>query len=400
MLIGSDLERNGTRADVDRRKRPRVLHMITSFDIGGTERQAIELLHRLDHRRFDVRLAILHRRGPLLEQIIGRFPEVPEFPLTSFYNLNAARQLYRLLDLLKRERIEILHAHDFYSGILGVAAARLSKIRVISAQRHLRLSERRVHEWGSRFITKFAHRVLVNSEAIRDYILSQSQRDPGKIVVIKNGLKGAADCRALRAEQRATLIKDLKLPADMSDERVRIVGSVARLQPVKGHKYLLEAVQRIMKTEPRVRLVLVGDGELRGELLQQASQLGIGDRVHLLGDRQDASQIAAAFDVAVLASLHEGLPNAVMEAMAAGVPVVASAVGGIKELIRDGETGLLVPPSDAGALADRLNYVLTHREQCIEMGMRGRHYILDRFSMERMVQSVENLYTEILGTRV
>ncbi len=135
-----------------RHRRPRVLHLINSFDAGGTERQAVELLNRLDEKRFDARLAVLGWRGPLRRQIVERFPYVPEFPLNGFFNANAVKQLLRLRETMVEKRIAVLHTHDFYSGALGVTAARLCGVKVIAAQRHLRLSDRRIHDWGTRLL--------------------------------------------------------------------------------------------------------------------------------------------------------------------------------------------------------------------------------------------------------
>lgn len=388
----SDVECDSLRAVQPGAERPRVLHLINSFDAGGTERQAAELLNRIDESRFDVRLAALAWRGPLREQIAARFPVAPEFPLTSFYDANAAKQLLRLREMLIRERIGLLHAHDFYAGVIGATAARLCGTRVIAAQRHLRLSDRRLHDWGARYIHKLAHRVLVNAEGIRDYILKMGSAGAGKIVVIHNGLNAPANVRALRERQREALFGELGLDAD-----ARIIGSVAGLKPVKGHRYLIEAAAKIMKADARVHLVLVGDGELRDEISSQAARMGVGARTHLLGYRKDSAQLAAAFDVAVLASLHEGLPNAVMEAMAAGTLVVATAVGGVLELIRDGETGFLVPPADAGVLSERIEFALTQTDQCDLIAMRGRRFVIERFGMERMVASVERLYDEVIA---
>ena len=387
-----DVERNGARAIQFGPERPRVLHLITNFDIGGTERQAVELLNRLDEKRFDARLAVLWWRGPLRDRIAARFPNAPEFPLTSFYNANAVKQLLRLREMMIEERIAVLHAHDFYSGVLGATAARLSGTKVIAAQRHLRLSDRRIHDWGTRYIHKLAHRVLVNAEGIRDHILKMGSADPEKIVVIHNGLNAPANAQSLRKHQREALLGALGLAAD-----AKIIGSVAGLKPVKGHRYLLEAAARMMKTDKRVHLVLVGDGELRGEISARAAQLGVGARTHLLGHREDSAQLAAAFDLAVLASLSEGLPNAVMEAMAAGSPVVATAVGGVPELIKDGETGFLVPPADAAALARRIEFALSHDDQSDLIATRGRRFVIERFGMERMVAAVERLYDEVIS---
>ena len=377
-----------------RTRKRRVLHLLTSFEVGGTERQAVELLKRIDRRRFDVSLAALRLEGPLYQEVAAIFPRVPQFPLTSFYNANAAKQLMRLRGLMIGERVDILHAHDFYAGLLGAAAARLARVRVIACQRHMRLSDRRVHEWGTRFTHRLAHRVLVNSEAIRDHLLADGHIAPEKIIVIRNGLSAAAERAVLdsdgRAKRRAALLRELNL-----EEGAKLIGLVARLQPVKGHRYFIAAASRIAAAEPNAHFLLVGDGALRREIEEQAAQAGVNDRVHLLGARDDAATIAAGFDVAVSASLSEGLPNAVMEAMAAGAPVVATSVGGTAELVIDGATGFLAPPTDADALARRILDALLDPEQSARMAAQGRRRILDLFSMRRMVESVEQLYAEM-----
>jgi glycosyltransferase involved in cell wall biosynthesis len=372
--------------------RPRVLHLIHNLEAGGTERQAVELINRLDEKRFEPQLAVIWWRGPLRQQIATRFPHVPEFPLRGFFNANAIKQILRLREMMIENRIAILHAHDFYSGAMGVTAARLSGVKVIAAQRHLRLSDRRIHDWGTRYIHKLANRVLVNAEGIRDYITKMGSVAPGKIVVVHNGLNAPADAQAVRERRRAELLAELGLGAD-----VKIVGSVARLNLVKGHRYLVEAAAQVMKADARVHLVLVGDGDLRDEIEAQAARLGIGARTRLLGHRDDSAQLAAAFDVAVLASLSEGLPNAVMEAMAAGAPVVATAVGGVPELIEDGETGFLVPPANPEAMAERIEYALSNADLTGQIAMRGRRFVINRYGMERMVAAVERLYDEVIA---
>jgi L-malate glycosyltransferase len=393
-------------------ERPRVLHLVTSFEAGGTERQFIELLKRLNPERFDVRLAALRIEGPFYYEIASRFPEIPEFPLTSFYNRNALKQLRRLRALLLRERIDIIHTHGFYDSLFGAMAGRLSGVQVIASQRHLQLSARKVHEWGSRAIHRLADRIVVNSAAIGDSIRQSSRATADKIIVIHNGL-----CECLNpptAEQESPIDLSLReyaseylkpLPHNalccelgLSPE-VKIVGMVARLVAVKGHRYFLEAAARVAAEDERVHFVLVGDGPLKNEIATQARQLGLGERLHMLGDRSDARRLAAAFDVAVLTSLSEGLPNTVMEAMSAGVPVIATAVGGTTELIEHGETGFLIPPAHVEALAERLLFALRNQAECQAVAQRGREFISSQFSMRRMVERVERLYEEMMTKR-
>ncbi|MGH9752747.1 MAG: glycosyltransferase [Blastocatellia bacterium] len=365
--------------------------MLNNLEIGGTERQAVELINRLDEKRFEAQLSVLGLHGPLCQQVATRFADVPEFPLTGFFNANAIKQILRLRKMMIEQRIAILHAHDFYSGALGVTAARLCGVKVIAAHRHLRLSDRRIHDWGTRYIHKLADRVLVNAEGVRDHILNMGSAAPRKIVVIRNGLDTSIDPRALRERRRAELLAELGFGAD-----ARIVGSVASLKTVKGHRYLLEAAAKVMKADARVHLILVGEGNLGNEITAQAAHLGIGAKTRLLGRREDAAHLVAAFDVAVLASLSEGLPNTVMEAMAAGVPMVATAVGGVLELIEDGKTGFLVPPAKPEAMAERIEYALSHTNLTGLMATRGRQFVVERFGMERMVAAVERLYDEVI----
>ncbi len=368
--------------------RPRVLHLITNFEIGGTERQAVELLKRLDRDRFDVRLAVLRNEGPFYREIEALFPDVPEFPLTSFYNANAVKQLARLRRLMVREKVDILHAHDFYSSFIGAAAARLAGVRVIACQRHLKLSDRRAHEVGTRLIHRLAHCVLVNSEAIRDRIIEQGSAPLSKITVIKNGV---LEANASRAHSQDDIRRELGINAD-----AKLIGMVARMQPVKGHRFFIDAATIVLREQTNAHFVLVGDGPLRPEIEDQVARLGISDRLHLLGDRTFVSRLVSGFDLLVLASLHEGSPNAVMEAMAAGVPVVATAVGGTKELITDGETGYLAPPADSAALADRILFALRHEDDSAEITSAARSWINAEYGMDRMVESVQRLYDELM----
>src|SRR5262249_46879400 len=194
-----------------------------------------------------------------------------------------------------------------------------------------------------------------------------------------------------RPKRRGGLLRDLN-----RGEGAKLSGPVARCQPVKGHRYFIEAASRVAAVEPNAHFLLVGDGALRREIEEQAALLGVSDRVHLLGARDDAASIAAGFDVAALASLHEGLPNAVMEAMAVGAPVVATAVGGTTELVIDGDTGFLAPPADAGALARRILDALRNPDCSARMAAQGRRRVLSQFGMRRMIESVERLYDEIL----
>ena len=391
LLNKSAVEPTVTQAAADIRRRPRVLHLLNSFELGGTERQAVELLKRLDQTRYDVRLAAIQRKGPLYDEVAAHYPRLHLFPLNSLYNFQAWRQMRRLRAWLLEEEIDILHAHDFYAGWLGSLATQFTSVKLIACQRHLRLSDRWVHAAGRRVINRLAHRVIVNAELIRAYVLETGTARADQLVVIRNGLTFQAE-PAMRAAVRSALLAELRLPAD-----ALLIGNVANLRPVKGHRYLLQAAATVVRQFPKAHFVLIGTGELQATLQAQAAELGVSANVHLLGQRPNAAQLAQAFDLAVLASLHEGLPNTVMEAMAAGVPVVATAVGGVLEMITDGETGYLAPAADAARLAEKLLQALADETGRTQLAARGRAFVLDQFSMQRMVTATEHLYKELLG---
>ncbi|HKP00867.1 MAG TPA: glycosyltransferase [Nitrospiraceae bacterium] len=386
--------------------RPKVLHLINHFQVGGTERQAVLLLQHLDRTRYDVRLAVLSKAGPLFEEVARVYPHVEEYPLTSFYNVNALKQVLRLRRYLLTHHIQIIHTHEFWSGLLAVAASRFTRTRIIASQRHLRMSDRLVHHWGRRVLNAIADRVLVNAEAIRKQILETSRNAPAKVVVVRNGLTLVEDrlvescntrpdgASSVRRSARSVLINTLGI----SDTSM-IVGMVANLRPVKGHRHLIEAASRILQAHPDVHFVLIGEGDLRTALERQVKELGIDGHVHFMGHREDARLLTAGFDMAVLASFHEGMPNTVLEAMAAGVPVVATAVGGVKELIVDQETGFLVPPGDTAAMVDRLEKMLVQNHLRAAIGLRGHEFVHATFGMERMIASVQYLYDELLDAR-
>lgn len=176
------------------------------------------------------------------------------------------------------------------------------------------------------------------------------------------------------------------------EKRGRLVGNVARLAEQKGQRYLIEAAPRVLERHLDVRFVFVGEGELRAELEERVRAAALGDRFLFTGARDDVPELVASFDVFAFPSLYEGLPHAVIEAQAAGVPVIATPTGGLAEIVRPGETGLLCPPGDAAALADGIVWLLDHPEEARRMAERAQREALERFSIERLVEQARALY--------
>ena len=274
----------------------------------------------------------------------------------------------RLARLLRRLRPSVVHVTEVWPPAL--LAARLARVRRLLVTHHTPELPRRDNLrgrlwWRAGWATRPA--VIYTSEADR----AADRRTPSHVVPLGIDLDRFASGRpALRDG--------------------RLIGNVARLAPQKGHRYLLEAAPAVLERHPDVRFVIVGDGELRAELERQAAPLG--DRVLFTGARGDVPDLLASFEVFAFPSLYEGLCLAVIEAQAAGVPVVATPVGGIRETVVDGETGFLCPPRDPGALAARIGFCLDHAEEARRVAASAREQVRARFSEERMLAETLRLY--------
>jgi len=368
-----------------------VLHLVNRFWIGGAERQFVERLRR-HPGGFRAVVGCLEASGPMLEPVraLGYEPEV--FPLKgSMMQPNTAVQVARMAALIRAEGIRIVHATDFNTNLLGLAAARLTGAKAIVSRLdlgHLRAGFGRWHRQVEKLGSRLADLVVANAEAVRQVCIGEEGVEPEDCVVVRNGIDLAHfDGEVTRGLQEP-------LPAASEAPVVAVIGN---LWPVKGHRTLVEAVARLPPELHHVRFLCAGEGPEREHLTGRIAQLRLGDRVILLGHRLDVPAILARAQAACLCSSAEGLSNALMEAMAARLPVVATRVGGNPELIQDGENGFLVPYGDAGALAATLAALLSTPQNAREMGLRGRRRVEAELSMERMADGHGALYRRALG---
>lgn len=353
---------------------------IDRFAPGGTQRQTLELLARLDRRRFRVHPVCFHREGAWFERVT-RFDEpVALFPIYGFRRPHTWRQFLAFARWCRETRIQVLHTCELYSNVFALPAGALVSVPV-------RIGSRRgfVEPPGLQRLQRVAyaaaHRILANSQAAADRLRLEGV--PGhKVRVIPNGVDTSA------------------FPPREYSARPRRIAVVACLREEKRIDVLIAAAPRILSRYPDAELRIAGEGLCRPALEAQVDALGIRQRVTFLGHRDDVADVLAGADVFVLPSRSEALPNSVMEAMAAGLPVVASAVGGIPELVRDGRTGRLVPPGDAGALADALLDLLDHPDRLAEFGRAGREAMERTFAFARMVGQIETLYLTELEARL
>ncbi|HTO98848.1 MAG TPA: glycosyltransferase [Myxococcales bacterium] len=368
-----------------------VLHLVNRFWIGGAERQFVERLRR-HPPGFRAVVGCLEASGPMLDAVraLGYEPEV--FPLGgSMLRPNTAVQLARLAALIRAEGIRIVHSTDFNTNLLGLAAARLCGAKAIVSRLdlgHLRAGFGRFHREAEKLNARLADLVVANAEAVRQVCLREEGVKPGRCVVVRNGLDLA------RFDAQAAQEPRSPLPGDPAAPLVAVIGN---LWPVKGHRTLLEAVARLPERLRKVRFLCAGEGPEREELTRRIAELGLEERVFLAGHRLDVPAILSRSQAACLCSSAEGLSNALMEAMAAGLPVVATRVGGTPELVRDDDNGFLVPPGDPAALAEKLAAVLLRPEAARQMGLRGRRRVEAELSLEKMAEGHGALYRRALN---
>jgi glycosyltransferase involved in cell wall biosynthesis len=350
----------------------KIIHIITGLNFGGAERMLLDLAKFLDKERFEIKVATVVGGGPLLSEFREAGIDVKIFQKKSKLGFGAVWQIYKYL---RKERPKIVHTHLFGGDTWGRLAAILARApAVISTEHNTNLDEGWVKRKIKKFLSFFTERIVAVSGAVQKYSEAVDCIKSKKIVVIPNGI-------------------DVRKFAEISEKcygSPPIIAVVGRLEKQKGHEYLFEALN-LIKTIPWT-LWVVGDGSLKGGLEKLAKDLSLRERIIFLGARRNVAEILSQVDIFVLPSLWEGLGLAVLEAAAAGKPIVASRVGGIPEIIYDGEIGVLVEPKNVKSLADGLERVLLGEGEAKEMGQRAREMIIEKFSVEKMVDEYEKLY--------
>lgn len=370
----------------------RVLHLTGSFHQGGSERQAVAVARMLRNEgSFDVMFATMNPDGILrseAEAAVGR--DIPAFPLTSFYDMNFLRQVRRFARYLSKERVDVIHTHDFYTNVFGMAAASLARIPVrVASKRETSGMRSRAQRAVERLAFRRAKAVLANSGTVRDRLIADGVA-PAKIRVIHNSVDLARF--TAKRPSRTAIRAALGLP---SARNTRIVALVANLRHhVKNVPMFLRVARRVIAELPSTHFVIAGEGQLRNDLQAVARQLNVIDNVHFLGRCQDVPSLLAVSDVCALTSHAEGFPNVVLEYMAAAKPVVATDVGGVREAVTDGETGWIVALDDDEAMAREVMALLKDPARARQAGLAGRRIVEEKFTPAAHVSAVLALYNE------
>jgi glycosyltransferase involved in cell wall biosynthesis len=384
------------------RRRTRVLRIITRLSVGGSSIHTILLTAHLNKETFHSQLLkgsegkdegdlrdLLDRKQvdpvviPQLRRDIS-----PKNDLVTFW---------RLYKWMCREKPDIVHTHSAKAGTLGRLAAKLAGVPIIVHTFHGHLFRGYFSPFKTRFVilterllSLISTKIVAVTESQKEELFRYRIAPWCKLVSIPLGLE-LNSLQNLETE-KGRLRSELGL-----EDNQPLVGSIARLVPVKGHSYLLRAAKKVIAAVPETRFLIVGDGVLRGELQNQVRSLGIEDNVIFCGFRRDLSKIYADLDVVVLTSLNEGLPVAVIEAMASQKPVVAYDVGGVKDLIEPGVNGISLPFGEIDKLAESIVYLLRNPQERERLGRKGRQKVYPRLHYSRLLQDIEKLYSQLMA---
>ena len=385
-------------------RRIRVLRLFSRLNIGGPAIHVILTTAGLDPKRYDS-LLVVGREGDREGNFLN-LAEAKGIPLriipTFGRRIDPLRDLItlvRLFRLMRRERPDIVHTHTAKAGALGRVAARLAGVPVVVHTFHGSVfdgyfgpSVARFFQWIERILALGTDAIVAVSERVAADLAERKITPRKKIEVVPLGLELGRfqDVQQRRGELR----RELGVPP-----RARLVGSVGRLVAIKDLGTLLRSMVQLSATQPDSILLVVGDGPDRPALEMEAERLGLGSRARFLGFRDDLERIYADLDVAVNCSLNEGTPVALIEAMASGVPVLATAVGGTPDLLEEGRLGRLVPPGDPNALACALAETLSGGHDSAEKAALARRSVLQRFSLERLLGDLDRLYLRLLKSK-
>jgi glycosyltransferase involved in cell wall biosynthesis len=363
--------------------RPRVLLLGDTLNLGGTEGQFAEVACGLDRARWDLDVACVRAEGPLRVRLeaVGLRPW--SLGPASFRSPGLAVAIARLARRLRRHDVRLLHCFDFYSNIVGVPAARLAGTpAVIASQRDMGDLRARSQQSIHSLALGLATHILVNSGAIAGRLAHTRAARRQRLGVIPNGVDLTRFGPAVSRSNGSGL---------------STVATLANLRPEKGLGQLLEAAAIVTRKAPGARFVIWGEGPLRGDLEARIKTLGLTGVVEMPGATRAPEEALKQLHIFVLPSLSEACSNVVLEAMATGLPVVATRVGGTPALVEDHRTGLLVPPADAPALAEAILKLLETPAIAIEMGAQGRARALAEFGMDRMLERMDAFYCRALG---
>lgn len=368
-------------------KKARILFVVNGFSIGGGELKLLELIRELKQKysdRFECFICSVGIGGPLKEQFESLGYRTVLFSKSGPYDFS---QVIRLSRMIRQERIDLVQTTLFYADVIGTYAAKIAGLNRIISWEAVTQPYKLKHLTAYRLASKWFTRSVAVSHAIERQVNSKRHVSPSKTCTIQYGV----DIKQFAPGRDRSLYRELGLNSDHI-----LIGTVARFTEQKGHQYLIEAVPEVTRIYPSARFIFIGDGPLHSELDRLVRSLGVSEAVHFLGFRKDIPRLLRNLDLFVLPSMYEGLPNVVLEAMACGLPVIATAVDGTPEAVVHGKTGFLVPSGQPKSLEDAIISLLNEPGKLKQFGRAGRKRIENQFSLEGQVARFVALYESML----
>jgi len=353
----------------------KVIHLVEDLMRGGLENVIAEIVSGLDKEKYNFEVWCIARAGAVADELQSRGFTVETLGILSYHN---PFNILRLISLLRKTKPDIVHTHGYFSSVIGRLSAKIAGVPVIINHLHtvFNLSSLR-NVIVDKTLNLFTDRIICVSKKVEESFMAAGYGFKKKSIVIYNGIDGRKFMPRISGHQTKSLI------------------SVASLYPHKGQTYLLKALKIVSEECPEVSLEIVGDGPLRKELEDECSSLGISSKVKFLGERNDVAFLLSRAGIFILTSLREGFSLSLIEALACGLPVIATNIGGVPEIVKDQENGLLVSSQDSRALAIAIKSLLKDEPRMREMGLKGREIFEKFFTLEIMLKRFDELYKEL-----
>ena len=368
----------------------RVIHLAEALNIGGLERNILMLIQGLRRRGWDVSIWCMAYGGPFAHEFRKRGIDVRVLNISRYYHPRHLLTLWREIAVAKPA---IVHAHGDFAGIFGRISALLANVPHILVHAQNRPGEDQYsrHVLQNRVLTGICDGIIACSYDTMDYYLEEEGVPRPKITTVHN----CVDTDLFQRQPGAGVKSSFGWREDDL-----LLGTVARMTKVKGHIHLIRVAPKIVAQVPRARFAFIGDGPERPFLESEVERLGLQEHFCFTGMRDDVPRLLSAMDVFVLpTALREGLPLAIAEAMACGLPVIATNVGGVREVVLDGKTGFLLPPRDEEALCDAVLTLLQDDRKRLAFGKAGHEYCMSEYGADLMVSRIEAIYKNLLKSR-
>ncbi len=364
----------------------KVLHLIHTLDIGGAERLVLSLCKLLKKNgQFSPHVCSLTNGSGLYGEFLNYGIDVSSLNKAEGFRFDLPLKIKAIIE---RNNIDILHTHNTGAWIYGALTKMISKVKLVHTE-HSNIDESdKLLLFSEKILAFFTDAVICDSQNVADFMIYRQKIASRRIQVILNGI----DLQIFRES-----IKHAEITSELGLNGKFVMGNVARLVPVKDHETLINAFEQVRKEIPHAVLLLVGDGLLRADLERIIANKGLADCVLITGFKKDVSNYLSVMDVFALPSLSEGLSLSLLEAMAAGKPVVATAVGGNTEIVVEGKTGFLVPPKNPHELANAILRIAKNPERGIMMGREGYKRVCEIFNIDKMAQEYIKIYERVIN---